>query len=96
MKVFEYLACGRVILSSRLPVLEEVLNDQNSLLLPPDDLLAWESAIRQLIVNPDLRSSLAAQARRDAMQYSWQQRASRILSGLRDSAQTPNQVGEGE
>ena len=96
MKVFEYLACGRVILSSRLPVLEEVLNDQNSFLLPPDDPQAWETAICQLIDNPDLRSSLAAQARRDAQQYSWQQRASRILSGLGGYAPTPNQIGEGE
>ena len=96
MKVFEYLACGRVILSSRLPVLEEVLNDQNSFLLPPDDPQAWETAICQLIDNTDLRSSLAAQARRDALQYSWQQRASRILSGLGGYAPTPNQMREGE
>lgn len=96
MKVFEYLACGRVILSSKLPVLEEVLNNQNALLLTPDDPQAWEAAIHQLIDNPDLRSSLGSQARRDAQQYSWQQRASRILSGLGHAAPDLNQSAEGE
>ncbi len=30
MKLFEYMACGRAILASDLPVLKEVLNAQNS------------------------------------------------------------------
>ena len=41
MKMFEYLACGRPILSSDLPVLKEVLSSENAILLPPRDLAAW-------------------------------------------------------
>ncbi len=41
MKLFEYLACGRAILCSDLPVLHEVLNPENAVLLPPDDTQAW-------------------------------------------------------
>ena len=41
MKMFEYMAAGRAILSSDLPVLREVLNEENAILLPPDEPAAW-------------------------------------------------------
>ena len=81
MKVFEYLACGRAILSSALPVLSEVLTPQNSLLLPPDDLDAWTIALQNLRHAPEQRQRLAERARSDAQQYSWEARAQRILDG---------------
>jgi glycosyltransferase involved in cell wall biosynthesis len=82
MKVFEYLAAGRAILSSDLPVLREVLNESNAVLLPPGDLDAWTSALRDLAADPRRRRSLARQARRDAARYSWDERAGMILEGL--------------
>ncbi len=80
MKLFEYLACGRAILSSDLPVLREVLTPNNSVLLPPDDADAWAVAIRDLQADPARRESLAAQSRRDAQNYTWEARAGRILA----------------
>ncbi len=82
MKLFEYLACGRAILSSDLPVLREVLNSENAVLLPPGDIDAWVTALRELQANPELRACLAENARRDAKKYSWQARAKRILDGI--------------
>ncbi len=38
IKTFEYLASGRAIISSDLPVLHEVLNAGNAVFCPPDDL----------------------------------------------------------
>lgn len=83
MKVFEYLACGRPILSSDLPVLREVLNNENAILLPPDDPSAWAGAIRNLQADPGLRQRMAERARLSAGQYAWEQRAKQILTGLR-------------
>ncbi len=80
MKAFEYLACGRALLSSDLPALREVLHPGNALLLPPDDPAAWETALRSLREDPARRAALGAQARRDAVQYGWLTRARRILS----------------
>lgn len=80
MKLFEYLACGRVILSSHLPVLCEVLNDGNAVLLPPGNLDAWVAAIREMTRDPSRRERLATQARQDARQYTWDGRANRIFS----------------
>ncbi|MFQ5615204.1 MAG: glycosyltransferase family 4 protein [Anaerolineales bacterium] len=81
MKLFEYLACGRAILSSDLPVLQEVLTPKNAALLPPDDVDAWVSAVRNLQADPEKRAALAAQARGDAEKYAWEARAARVLEG---------------
>ena len=82
MKLFEYLASGRAILSSDLPVLGEVLNAENARLLPSNDVNAWVSALRELQEDPEQRTRLAENARRDAAGYSWQARARRILDGI--------------
>ena len=34
LKMFEYLASGRIIISSNIKVLKEVLNKKNSIILP--------------------------------------------------------------
>jgi glycosyltransferase involved in cell wall biosynthesis len=82
MKLFEYLACGRAIISSDLPVLREVLNENNAILLPPDDSQAWAQALRALKTDPARLRRLAEQARQDAQKYSWTARVQHILSGL--------------
>jgi glycosyltransferase involved in cell wall biosynthesis len=79
MKLFEYLACQRPIVSSDLAVLQEVLNPQNAILSPADDLAAWVHAIQSLQSDPELRERLARQARQDAQRYTWEMRARRIL-----------------
>ena len=82
MKVFEYIACGRVILSSDLPVLQEILTLENAILLPHDDVDAWVKTIQDLQANPENHAALAAQARRDVENYTWAARVERILEGL--------------
>jgi len=79
MKLFEYLACGRAILSSDLPVLREVLNPANAVLLPPHDVTAWAEALLRLRDDPALRQRLGQQARSDAQNYTWTARAGRIF-----------------
>ncbi|MCK5702402.1 MAG: glycosyltransferase, partial [Cyclobacteriaceae bacterium] len=83
MKMFEYLAVGRPILSSDLPVLREVLNQDNSILLEPSDADSWVAAINQLQKDSGLRNKLSANARVTAQNYSWQSRAGNILSKLK-------------
>jgi glycosyltransferase involved in cell wall biosynthesis len=81
MKLFEYLACGRVILSSDLPVLREVLDDQNAILLPPDQVETWVNAILTIRDDPVRRKALMVQARKDSQRYAWEGRVARILNG---------------
>ena len=82
MKLFEYLAAGRAILASDLPVLREVLNEANAQLLPPDEPELWREALQRLRKYPERRARLGEQARLDAQRYSWTERARRAVEGL--------------
>jgi len=82
MKMFEYMATGRAILASDLPVFHEVLNDNNAVFCPPEKVVAWDGALQALFDNPARREELASQARLDAQKYSWTERARLILDGF--------------
>lgn len=82
MKMFEYMACRRPILSSDLPVVREVIGERNAVLCPPDDLPAWSSALAGLLADAGLRQRLAQQAWQDVQAYTWEQRARQALEGL--------------
>lgn len=82
MKMFEYMAAGRAILSSDLPVIHEVLNPGNAVFAQPEDLEAWTKALSDLIKKTDQRKKLAQQARQDAQHYTWENRARKILDGF--------------
>ena len=79
MKMFDYLAAGRVILTSDLPVFHEILNETNAVFAPPQDIEAWSKALCRLIDDTPLRLRLSTQARLDARQHTWQERARRAL-----------------
>ena len=80
MKMFEYMATERLIISSNLPVLQEVLNEHNAVLCDPEDGVAWRDALERAIADPEWRHVLGQQARRDVEQYSWRRRVRRVLA----------------
>lgn len=82
MKMFEYLATGRAILASDLPVFHEVLNERNCVFCAPDEVGQWADALRALLGDPQRYADLASQARADAANYAWVERARRILAGF--------------
>lgn len=82
MKMFEYLATGRPIISSDLPVFHEVLNEKNAVFCPPENVSMWSGALQALLDAPSHRVDLGRQARIDAQKYSWTERAKRILDGF--------------
>jgi glycosyltransferase involved in cell wall biosynthesis len=84
LKLFEYMAWGKPILCSDLPVLREVIEHRrNGLLLPPDDPATWVAALNRLIANPAERECLGNNARTDFLtRHTWRQRADRVLDGL--------------
>lgn len=91
LKVFEYMAVGKAIVASDLPVLREILRDQeNALLCGPEDVDAWEKAIRVLQQNSHLRTTLGRVAQEEFLErYTWKQRARAVVSGLEDSTISP-------
>ena len=82
MKMFDYMAAGRAIVSADLPVIHEVLNDDNAVFCEPGNADAWESTLRELIADEPSRLLLGAQARKDVAGYTWVARAKRALDGF--------------
>jgi glycosyltransferase involved in cell wall biosynthesis len=88
LKMFEYMAEGKAILSSDLPVLREVLFDgRNALLRPPEDVPGWADALSALESDAALRCRLGQQGRQDLLEhYTWDRRARAILTALSTAA----------
>ena len=79
MKMFEYMAAGRLILTSDLPVIHEVLDEETACFCPPEDAAAWIRLLGWVLEDPELirAKGLAARTRMD--QYTIQQRQQNIL-----------------
>lgn len=82
MKMFEYMATGRPIASAYLPVIREVLNENNAVFCKPDDISSWKFALERLLKDENLRDELGRQAKQDAQGYTWIARAQRIMNGF--------------
>ncbi len=82
MKMFEYMAAGGAILSADLPVIREVLNEENAVFCEPGNLASWQLTLEALLQDKNRRLALGEQAKRDAQGYTWLARARRIMNGL--------------
>jgi glycosyltransferase involved in cell wall biosynthesis len=86
MKMFEYMASGRAIVTSDLPVLREVLDESMTVFCPPEDAGAWGTALSRLIADPALRGQLGQRARQAVERYAWIERARRSLEAFHEGA----------
>lgn len=91
LKLFEYMGAGLPIVTTDLPVLREIVQEgETALMPPPDDPVAFAQAISKLAHDAALRKRLAQSAQDRLRDYTWDQRAARILDFL-GSAQRGNQ-----
>lgn len=79
LKLFEYMASGRVIAASDLDVLKEILNDTNCYFAVPDDALSWANIIRHIEENKEEAIAKAKKAKQDVKQYTWRNRAEKMI-----------------
>lgn len=82
MKLFEYMASGRPIIASDLPVLLEVLDESNCFICKADDIGHWESVLQQLRKGSTEGDQRARKASQDVVKYTWQARVERCLEGF--------------
>jgi glycosyltransferase involved in cell wall biosynthesis len=80
LKLFEYMAAGKIIVASDLPVLREVLNSANAVLCDPEDPTAWARELSRIAAGLPGYSELAARARQDVSRYDWVERARRCVA----------------
>ncbi len=84
LKIFEYMAAGKPIICSDLPVLREVLTDRNTALLcNPDNHSEWVKALSILSENSEMAERIGRNARAKFLQeHTYSQRSCTIVNGL--------------
>jgi glycosyltransferase involved in cell wall biosynthesis len=79
LKIFEYMAARKPMIASDMPVLREVLDDSNAILVDPEDVDAWQNALTSLR-DPERCEQLGTKAHQDFVAYyTWRARADRVL-----------------
>ena len=84
LKLFEYMAAKKPIICSDIPVLREVMtHEENCLLVPSDNLDAWQDSIVRLVRDEPLKLRLSEKAAQDlCAHYTWDKRAKNIVDAV--------------
>lgn len=78
LKIFEYMAVGRPIVCSDLPVLHEVLSVDEAIFVKPTCVTGWSAAIRCL-ADASLRQKMGDNCRSKLRSFSWCYRANSLV-----------------
>ncbi|MCA9178280.1 MAG: glycosyltransferase family 4 protein [Planctomycetales bacterium] len=94
LKLFEYLACGKPVVASRVGQIADVIeHGKTGLLPPPGDLAALADCCRLLLKDATLRREMAKRAVEVVQRnYTWDGNARRVLEiaqDLRDDSPDP-------
>ena len=80
MKMFDYLAAGRAIVASDIPVFHEILNEEIAVFCEPENPEDWVKVIKDLSECPALIKNLGISAKLKAVNYTWKKRAQTTLN----------------
>ena len=80
LKMFDYLASGKAIISSKLGGINEVLkHKKNSFLVEGDDIHKWNRALQLLKNDKHLVKKISANALLTSRQHTWLGRIKKII-----------------
>lgn len=82
MKMFEYMAAGRAIVSADLPSIREVLNVGSAVLVEAGNFEKWKLEIESLLADEPRRLALGAQARNDVSRLTWVKREEMVMERI--------------
>ncbi len=82
MKMFEYMAAERAIITADLPSIREVLDDNCAIFCQPGNVGAWKLALEALLSDGSRRVRLGRHARQEVEKHTWLARAERALDGM--------------
>ncbi len=83
IKLFEFLAAGKAIVSSDIASLRVHLNGGNALFYRAGDASDLADKLQDILKQPDLMRQLSARALLDSKQHSWLNRADTIMKFIR-------------
>jgi len=84
LKIFEYMATGKIIVAQGYKTIKEVLKDgYNSVIVEPDSKESLVEAFNDIVRNEENYDKIGKQARKDAFElYSWKVRVENIMKIL--------------
>lgn len=85
LPVLEAMACGCPVVATNIAPFREIA-DGAALLVPPDDVGALASAVREVVTSPDRRRSMVESGLARAGQFSWDRCARETLDVYREAA----------
>jgi glycosyltransferase involved in cell wall biosynthesis len=72
LKLIEYMAAGKAIVASTMPIHEIIDDMETGLRVPPANVEALSDAVCRLLADPKLRSKLGKNAQQRSINYSWE------------------------
>lgn len=79
LKMFEYMAAARPIVTSDLPTIRDVLTEETAYFCNPDDSVSLARALEEIVQNPTQAGQKARAARMLVESHTWEERMRRIL-----------------
>ncbi len=80
LKMFDYLASGKIIISSNLPGIREILKDKiNSLIVENNNVHQWNNAIKNILSNKKLSKKICLNAYKTAVNNTWKIRVNKMI-----------------
>jgi len=87
LKVFEYMACGKPVVASRIEGLEFIEEERAGRLIEPGDVIGLEKALYDLTKEPQERIDMGQRGLQIARErFSWESRATKIERTLKELA----------
>ncbi len=80
LKMFEYMASKRPIVASDLPSIREILNENNAVLVEPNNPKSLAEGIKKVLTDQGLSQKITDQAFCDVQNYTWEKRVESILN----------------
>ena len=78
LKMFDYLASGKIIIASDLQVYKNILKDKQNCIILKENINLWCKTIKKLIQNKRF-NHLGKNAKESSKKYTWFIRAQKIL-----------------
>ena len=91
LPVIEAMACGCPVVATSIPPFREIA-DGAAVLVPPDDVGALASAVRDVVTSAERRRSMAESGLARAGQFSWDRCARETLDVYREAASGASRV----
>lgn len=80
LKLFEYMAAGRVIVTSDLPSIREILDERTAVFFVPNKPESLVLALKKVIYNTSFSEEISKNCQELAKRYTWINRAETILN----------------